>query len=378
MALLLQEDAELASRLRELRAYIDDLELEFSRLAAEFEKSRQWEDQGSNSGIDWIRFNCHMTSNSAADRVAVGKADLAESHQAMLNGDIGFAHLAVMARTAKAVGEAFDERALLDVARENSPGKFHYKCLHYRHAVDARAYAGEQDDLAQAAYLHLNRQEDGCLSLVGMLDPAGGAALRAALEPLARRSGAHDHRTGPQRNAHALTELATGGRPANLQVTATIETLKGLAGAAGGDMELSPPISAASVQRMACDCAVTRVLLNQDSVTIDVGRSKRVLSEGLRKALRIRDGHCRWPGCERTASLCHGHHLVHWIDGGETTLGNLVLLCLRHHSMVHEGGWQIIRCDDGKIMTIAPTIAFGLAPPHSWGGGRAAAGGAPD
>jgi uncharacterized protein DUF222/HNH endonuclease len=170
---------------------------------------------------------------------------------------------------------------------------------------------------------------------------------------------AHDDRLLPQRNADALVELASGGRPANVQVTATIETLKGLVGAAAGEMELSLPISSAAVQRMACDCSVTRVLLSQDSVAIDVGRTKRVMSGGLRRALKARDGHCQWPGCERSASLCHGHHLVHWIEGGPTTLGNLILLCHRHHRMVHEGGWQIVRCDGGQIVTIAPTITFG-------------------
>ena len=363
MVNMVQEDAELASRLVELRHYIDDLELEFSELAAEFAQSRHWEHQGSNSAIDWLRFHCHMTSNAAADRVAVGEraVQMPESQLAMRDGEVGFAHLTVMARTANAVGEAFTESSLLELARESSPGKFHYKCLHYRHAVAAEAYAREQNELAESSYLHLNAQEDGCLSVVGMLDPVGGAALRAALEPLARRSGEHDHRTRPQRMAGAIVELAIGGRPANLQVTASIATLKELAGAAAGEMEFSLPISGATVQRMACDCAVTRVLLGQDSVAIDVGRSKRVVSGSLRRVLKARDGHCRWPGCERSASLCQGHHLVHWVQGGETTLGNLILLCPRHHRMVHEGGWQIVRCDDGQVMTVAPTVTFGLA-----------------
>src|SRR5439155_428224 len=106
---------------------------------------------------------------------------------------------------------------------------------------------------------------------------AGGAAVRPALEPLARKSGDHGDRVLDQRYADALVELASGGKPANLQVTASIETLKGLAGAAGAEMEFSLPISSAAVQRMACDCSVTRVVLSQESVTIDVGRSKRVI-----------------------------------------------------------------------------------------------------
>src|SRR5207247_9113276 len=119
--------------------------------------------------------------------------------------------------------------------------------------------------------------------------------------PLARKSGEHDDRVLDQRYADALVELASGGKPANLQVTASVETLKGLAGAAGAEMEFSLPISSTSLQRMACDCSVTRVLLSQESVTIDVGRSERVISAAARKALAPRDGHGRGPACDRPA-----------------------------------------------------------------------------
>jgi hypothetical protein len=93
---------------------------------------------------------------------------------------------------------------------------------------------------------------------------------------------------------------------------------------------------------------------------MDVGRSSRVVSPALRKALKVRDKHCQWPGCERDASYCDGHHLVHWIDGGSTDLDNLVLLCRRHHRMVHEGHWQLIKTDEGQVVAIAPTVTFGL------------------
>src|SRR5947208_8368557 len=151
MLLMAQPDAELASRLLELRQYIDQLELECSQLAAEFNESKHWERQGSNSAIDWMRFHCHMTSNAAADRIAVGEraAEMPESVQAMRAGDIGFAHLTVMARTANAVGEAFNEEQLLQLARDNSPGKFHYKCLHYRHAVNSNQHAQDQADRSE-------------------------------------------------------------------------------------------------------------------------------------------------------------------------------------------------------------------------------------
>ena len=184
--------------------------------------------------------------------------------------------------------------------------------------------------------------------------------MRHALEPLAQPSGTDDGRTREQRLADAFYEKVTGNQRAELQVTASLETLTGCLGASAGEMEFFLPLSSAAVQRIACDCSLTRVLLSQESVTIDVGRSRRVVDGGLRKALRLRDQHCRWPGCERPASYCDGHHLVHWIHGGETNLANLVLLCRRHHRMVHEGAWQLVKTDAGKIISIAPTITFGM------------------
>ncbi len=355
------EGASAALEMVALRRQIDVLELKFSQLAASLDASRYWDYDCANSAMDWIRFNCRMTSTAAADRISVGRhlSKLVESGQAMEAGEIGFAHMTVMARTANAV-KSFDETKLLPLARENSPGKFYFNCLHYRHSVDAKGYTEDQERLAEERSLRLSTAEDGCLLISGILDPVGGAAVRSALEPLAQPSGALDDRNREQRMADALIERLSGGQPANLQVTATIETLKGLAGAAAGEMEFSLPISSTSVQRMACDCSVTRVLLSQESVTIDVGRSKRVISGGLSRALKARDGHCRWPGCERSASMCDGHHVVHWIHGGPTDLDNLVLLCRRHHRLVHEGGWQLIKTEGQKIVTVAPTITFGL------------------
>jgi uncharacterized protein DUF222/HNH endonuclease len=362
---MLQQAASAEQRAQELvflEHQISLLQLEASMLAAELLRDGFLDDEGYNSRTDWMRFNCHLTDRVAADRIRVGEhvGELPMSIDYLRDGEIGYAHLATMARTANAVGQVFDEKQLLPLALEHTPGKFYFKSLHYRHSVDAKKYAEEQAEEEHNHRLSLSTAEDGCLLINGVLDPVSGAAVRTVLEPLARPSGAHDDRLLPKRYADAMVEALTAGKPVNLQVTATIETLKGLAGAAGGDMEFSLPISSATVRRMACECSVTRVLLSQDSVTIDVGRSTRVLSTGLRRALRVRDGHCQWPGCERPASLCHGHHLTHWTDGGETALGNLILLCHRHHRMVHEGGWQIIRCDDGQIITIAPTVTFGL------------------
>ena len=354
--------AEIADELRKIRSEIDELELKFAHRAAEFNTTNWWDHEGFNTALDWIRINCHMTSHDVWNSFAVGaKApDLPQTVDAMRQGEIGFAHVATMARTANEVGQAFDEAKLLPLAKHYSPGKFFHKCLHYRHVIDAAGYNRDQERLHEQRGLRLNTAQDGCLLINGLLDPIGGAVVRSALEPLSQRSGEHDDRTLEQRYADGFVELASGGKPAELQVTATVETLKGLAGAPAAEMEFSLPISRTAVQRFACDCSVTRVLLDQDSAVIDMGRSKRVISPTLRSALKVRDGHCQWPGCEREASRCDGHHLVHWAEGGETNLDNLVLMCKRHHRMVHEGEWQLVK-RNGKVIPVAPAVNFGYA-----------------
>ncbi len=343
------------------QALIDLLQLEQSRLAAELAASCQWDEEGFNSAYDWIRINCRVPGNVAGDYLTVGAhlPELEQSVRTMLAGEIGFAHLAVMARTADVVGKAFDETGLLKLARENSPGKFYYQSLHYRHSVNSKKYAEQQAEQAETNFLHMNRREDGSFFLLGCLDPVGGAVVRSALEPLARPSGGGDYRLRPQRMADALVELAAHNTRIQMQVTSSIQTLLDLTGAPGAENEFSLPISAKTVERWACDCSVTRILM-QDSVVIDVGRAERTIRGPKRRALIARDQHCQWPGCDRPASWCDGHHIVYWTRGGGDELENLVLLCARHHRNVHEGGWQLIQKEDGQIVTIAPTVTFGL------------------
>jgi Domain of unknown function (DUF222) len=297
-------------------------------------------------------------------------AKLPQTLAAMAEGDIGFGHLTVMARTANALSNsgtarAFDESALLLKARENSVGRFHHLCRHARHAADPKGFAAEQADLVENRSLTLSTWENGEIFINGVLDPAGGAAVRSALEPLARPSGAGDERNRDRRMADALVDLAmhaldNGLVPQNasqrthLQVTTSLETLLGLDGSPAAEMQFSLPISSKTVERLACDCTVTRILLGSDSAIVDVGRAKRVVPGPTRTALNVRDGSCRWPGCDRPASWSAAHHVVHWIHGGGTELPNLILLCHRHHWMVHEGGWQLVKTDDGQMLTIPP------------------------
>jgi hypothetical protein len=352
---------QLAQELIADRRHLDMLELAWSVKAARFAQTDYWDEEGSVSAVDWLRHNCHLNEMAAADRVAVGKRidSLPESHQSLTEGRIGFPHLTTMVRTADAVGEFFDEAKLLKQAEESSPGKFFHICRHYRHAVDKERYAAEQAEEVEQRSLRISQTMEGWYVLGGCLDSIGGAAVRNALEKLARPCGERDDRKPDRRMADALVELATGKTQTNINVTSSFETLMALPGAPAAEMDYSLPISSKSVERMACDCNVTRILLGSESQVIDVGRSKRVVSGPARKALVVRDWHCQWPGCDRPPKWTVAHHVVHWIHGGGTDLDNLVLLCHRHHWLVHEGRWQLIKGDGGQMIAIPPTVTFG-------------------
>jgi len=359
--------AELAEHAIKLAFAADMINLELARVAAAFAQTHEYEEQGFDSPIQWIKANCHLSGGAAADRVCAGEQleNLGRSRMALGLGEIGFQHFAQIARTAAKVGERFDEARLLRHARKESVAKFHNTCLHAEHAANAEAFVEEERQGVEARSLHLYTADDGTVLVKAILDKVGGATLKTALEPLAKRAGKDDDRNREQRLADALVDLAMheldNGAPAqrpHLQVTTSLETLLGLGGAPAAEMDFSLPISAKAVERLACDCAVTRILLSSDSTVIDVGRAKRVISGPQRKALRVRDQGCVWPGCDRQASFTSGHHLTHWIHGGPTDLSNLVLLCYRHHWMVHEGQWQIVRADNGRMLTIPPVTEY--------------------
>jgi hypothetical protein len=94
------------------------------------------------------------------------------------------------------------------------------------------------------------------------------------------------------------------------------------------------------------------------SEPLDVGRASRVATPAQRRALAARDGGCLFPGCDTPPIWCEPHHwLIHWLDGGETNLDNLALLCRRHHRFVHEGGWGMSQDHQGAFIFTPPARA---------------------
>ena len=103
-----------------------------------------------------------------------------------------------------------------------------------------------------------------------------------------------------------------------------------------------------TVKRLLCDCSVVLVAEDEKGNPLDVGRKQRTVSTALRRALYARDRRCTFPGCHRKRYL-DGHHLKHWINGGETVPGNMTLQCDYHHKLLHEGAFSIVKEEDGAL-----------------------------
>jgi hypothetical protein len=123
------------------------------------------------------------------------------------------------------------------------------------------------------------------------------------------------------------------------------------------------PITGEAARRIACDAGITRVITDGPSQPLDVGRRTRTVPPALRTALVVRDRGCVFPGCDRPPPWTDAHHLIHWADGGPTTLDNLALLCRRHHRVVHERRWHLTRNPDGTWTATPPGPASSTGPP---------------
>jgi hypothetical protein len=368
---------EIGDAIVRTQGLIDALRLKLARDAARFAATDEWERQGFTSPVAWLTNECHMKPGEAGDAICVGdRADsLQHSVEAMGTGRVGFAHLALLARTAETVQESgaqLDEPRLLRKAEAQSPHQFRRDCAHARHAADAAAFQKRQQQCADERFLEVRSLggDDGGIWVKGFIDDVGGATLRAALEPLARRLGADDDRPRGRRMADALVEMAaytlnTAGRGAthcqvpHLQVTTTLETLIGAPGAPGGEMEGCLPISTAEVQRVACSANVRRILLDPESLVVDVGRARRVPATATRIKVEQRDRGCVWPRCRRQVRWTEIHHCEHWVHDGKTEEGNMVLLCFKHHNDVHLRGWQIVRVAGEREVLAIPPVPLG-------------------
>ena len=218
----------------------------------------------------------------------------------------------------------------------------------------------------------LVQTEDGRVAGTFDLDILTGEEVFAALDALCRPTplpdGTPDPRPTSRRRADAFgqimrTYLSSSGRPTSGGVLPHVTLIR--PAALGVDsLGFGGPISAPTADLIACDSTLTSAIVDHTGVPLDLGRSERLFSPALRKALGIRDRGCAFPGCGRPVSWCDAHHIEPWAAGGATCLDNGVLLCRRHHTRIHHESWQVYLGADRHPWFIPPYDRAGPEPPH--------------
>ncbi|MCV7202809.1 HNH endonuclease [Mycolicibacterium peregrinum] len=256
-------------------------------------------------------------------------------------------------------------------------------CASAQPAQEAAVPVAENSDLNE---MTLNQNDEGRISATLDLDALTGEELLAALDPLCRPvplpDGSPDPRSTTRRRADAFGQLVrdylshserptSGGvlphvtlvRPAH--PTPTASAGMGVFGQRCVDMlGFTGPISTTTADLIACDCTAELVRVDENQAPLDVGRAERLFPPRIRKALAVRDHGCAFPGCGRPVSWCDAHHINQWGTGGITSLDNGVLLCRRHHTLIHHSDWQLYLGPDRHPWFIPPHDPAGPEPPH--------------
>lgn len=120
------------------------------------------------------------------------------------------------------------------------------------------------------------------------------------------------------------------------------------------DLYRTGPVPHTIIEQLSCDASWRRVLSGASQM-LDYASPIADITPNLRRAVRHRDRHCQFYGCNRHSDWCDAHHIVSRHDGGPTTMENLTLVCRFHHSLIHQGGWSLTRCPDtGEMETSSP------------------------
>jgi hypothetical protein len=277
-------DAALAEQVLVLRRLVDRLEGHWlQQLAVVDDRGAAGADQGQEVGSTaaWLRTRLRLGASTAASSVRTARAlfrgPLTATAGALVDGELSVAHARVLAHGTQDLPEqvtAEAEPVLVEAARRLDPPRLRRVIAHLRLVADPEA-ADRHTELRHARRgLWLAPTLDGMVAVDGLLEPEAGQSLLAALEPLARPHGAEDTRSGGQRRADALAELArraleggrlpqTGGARPQLTVMVDLDSLVGRQDSLGGEVGWAGPLAPEACRRLACDGALTRVLVTR-------------------------------------------------------------------------------------------------------------------
>jgi hypothetical protein len=380
----------LGERIADLAARIHAATYELLVMLRKYDEGKGW-NNGFLSCAHWLSWRTGIDLGAAREKVRVARAlsGVPRIADALRRGTISYAKVRAITR----VATLETEQRLLDVALAGTASHVERIVRAWRR-TDRVIAAQEADARHLSRHLTTWIDDDGMVVLRGRLTPEIGAVLHRALQAAAdqlRRESMDAPETGlvaevtwGQRRADALGRLAEAALTADLDAGHAgdrYQVVLHVDASANPDVASSPEateqpadgvlevddaairVSAETAQRLACDASVVTMHHDANDDILDVRRRTRTIPTAIRRALNARDTRCQFPGC--SAKRCDAHHIDHWMDGGTTSLDNLVLLCRRHHRVVHEGAFTLRWRADRTIGFFYPDGAeLRLAPPQ--------------
>lgn len=345
-----------------------------------FDSSGEWGIEGSRTATGWLFGQCTDALGALKGLLDAGQvaAMFPAVGAAFARGEISARHLELLGKVHDTYPRlrtllADADAAIADLACACQPRMFAAKLSELCHRLDPAAVDEVDAKRQHAIHLHASTLLDGYVRVDGLLPPEVGTHFLAMLES-ARRAvkqrlradgvpagdDIHNLRTTGQRNVEALKRILdlaatttgedglptiTGQRPI-VNVTIPLDALVAEADAPGQAMgwleRFGVPqwvISAQAVRTMACDAHLRPLIVDRTGQLVAVLPTSRTIPAAIRRAVLMRDQHCRFPRC--TGRIDEVHHIVFHSHGGPTTMSNLAGLCWYHHHLVHRERWRI-------------------------------------
>ena len=325
-------------------------------LVREFDDRMGWAKWGYSTCAEWLSWRCGISQSAAREKVRTAQAlrDLPGISLAFREGRLSYTKVRALTRVAAVHGED----SLLRYALDASAPSVEERCRQIRNTQPDSVHDARRAWDARSLSAWRNAV-NGTLCLRVELPFEVGELVMKAIDKALERSEVANAVAGDSKasfqsqQADALVEIvqtyldgsATDSSSASTADRYQVVVHVDEAALRGGIGRADVPLE--SVKRLACDSSMVVVTEDERGNPLNVSRKQRIVSTTLRRALVARDRHCRFPGCHRTRYV-QAHHVHHWVDGGETSVDNVVLLCRRHHRLLHEGGCRIRRDYQGE------------------------------
>src|SRR6185503_15892961 len=330
----------------ELSAHLDAATHQLLTLIRRFDEAGGWAHQGALSCAHWLSWRVGLELGAAREHVRVARslAELPLIDDALRLGRVSYSKVRALTRVATAA----TEESLLDMARSSTASQLERICRSYRLAL-RNATDERPEDEVERRWVRERETDAGLVRFELQLRAEEAAVVRRALEvAMTRAWTSADVSAGTPppslRRADAVVAVAehylagastvgTATSPVEVVVHVDAAALTDASSDAAGTLDDGTVLGRTTTDRLLCDAAIVEVVEDSRGNALDLGRRQRTIPSAVRRALRLRDRGCRFPGC--TNRHVDGHHVVPWARGGATTLANLCSLCRRHHTHVH-------------------------------------------